>query len=102
MAEKLQQSEIASLLAQLNGQKDEGSQWRLVDHTLSKTFRFKSFIRAFGWMSQVALWAEKLNHHPEWKNVYNRVDVVLTSHDAKGLTAKDFLLAQKMENLTTN
>lgn len=102
MTDKLQQSEIVSLLAQLNGQKDEGSQWQLVGDTLNKTFRFKSFIRAFGWMSQVALWAEKLNHHPEWKNVYNRVEVVLTTHDAKGLTEKDFLLAQKMENLTIN
>lgn len=102
MADKLQQNEIVSLLAQLNGQRNEEEEWQLKDHTLCKTFRFKSFIRAFGWMSQVALWAEKLNHHPEWKNVYNRVEVVLTTHDVKGLTEKDFQLAQKMEKLAAN
>jgi len=50
-------------------------------------------------MTQVALWAEKLNHHPEWSNVYNRVDVVLTTHDAGGLSALDIRLAQKMDVL---
>ncbi|MGR3501790.1 4a-hydroxytetrahydrobiopterin dehydratase [Pseudaestuariivita sp.] len=64
---------------------------------IAKTFRFKSFTQAWGWMSQVALGAEKLDHHPEWSNVYNSVDVVLVTHDAGGLTRLDITLAQKME-----
>lgn len=66
---------------------------------ISKTFTFKSFIQAFGWMTQVAIWAEKWVHHPEWSNVYNRVDVTLTTHDAGGLTGLDIKLARKMDAL---
>lgn len=66
---------------------------------IARSYHFKSFVKAFGWMTQVALWAEKLNHHPEWSNVYNRVDVVLTTHDAGGLSALDIRLAQKMDVL---
>ena len=62
-----------------------------------KTFRFKSFAQAFGWMSQVAIRAEKMDHHPEWFNVYNRVEVVLTTHDADGLSALDVKLAKIMD-----
>lgn len=64
-----------------------------------KSFRFKSFIRAFSWMTGVALWAEKLNHHPEWSNIYNRVDVVLITHDCNGLSHLDVQLAKKMDLL---
>lgn len=64
-----------------------------------KTFRFGSFISAWGWMSAVALEAEKMNHHPEWSNVYGTVDVLLTTHDAGGLTALDVKLARKMDAL---
>jgi 4a-hydroxytetrahydrobiopterin dehydratase len=66
---------------------------------LSKTFRFADFGTAFGWMTRVALAAEKADHHPEWKNVYNRVEVTLTTHDAGGLTALDLDLASRMDEL---
>ncbi|HDR27718.1 4a-hydroxytetrahydrobiopterin dehydratase [Rhodovulum sp.] len=66
---------------------------------LQKTFEFKNFVEAFGFMARVALWAEKLDHHPEWRNVYRRVEVVLTTHDAGGLTARDVDLARRMDAL---
>lgn len=66
---------------------------------ISKTYRFKSFVEAFGFMTRAAFWAEKLNHHPEWSNVYNRVSVVLTTHDVNGLTELDLRLARKMDDL---
>lgn len=66
---------------------------------IAKTFTFKGFGRAFGWMASVAVAAEKLDHHPEWFNVYNRVDVVLTTHDADGLTELDVKLARRMDAL---
>lgn len=68
---------------------------------ISKTYTFRNFVEAFGWMTRVAIWAEKYNHHPEWANVYNRVDVTLTTHDAKGLTQLDIKLAEKMDSLFT-
>ena len=64
---------------------------------IGKTFRFRDFNEAFGFMSRVALAAEKADHHPEWANVYNRVDVVLTTHDAGGLSDKDVKLATQMD-----
>ena len=62
-----------------------------------KSFKFKTFIEAFGFMAECALSAEKLNHHPEWSNVYRTVEVLLTTHDSKGLTELDFDLAAKMD-----
>lgn len=64
-----------------------------------KQFKFKSFVEAFSWMTAAALCAEKMNHHPEWSNVYNRVDVTLTTHDVDGLSGLDIKLAQKMDQL---
>jgi 4a-hydroxytetrahydrobiopterin dehydratase len=64
---------------------------------ITKTFRFKDFNGAFGWMTRVALAAEKLDHHPEWFNVYNRVDVLLATHDAGGVTELDVTLAGLMD-----
>ena len=66
---------------------------------IEKTFKFGSFIEAFGWMTRAAIWAEKWDHHPEWSNTYNKVKVVLTTHDVGGLSALDAKLARKMESL---
>jgi 4a-hydroxytetrahydrobiopterin dehydratase len=75
--------------------------WQMVDDrdAITKTFVFKDFTEAFGWMTQAALWAEKWNHHPEWSNVYKTVTVVLTTHDVDGLSALDAKLARKMDSL---
>lgn len=75
--------------------------WVLDDarDAISKTFKFKDFIEAFGWMTRAAVWAEKWNHHPEWSNVYNRVEVTLTTHDVDGLSALDAKLARKLDSL---
>jgi len=75
--------------------------WKLVDgrDAIHKTYRFKSFVEAFGFMSRAALIAERMDHHPEWFNVYNRVDVTLSTHDAGGLTQRDIDLATAMDSL---
>ena len=69
---------------------------------ITKTYQFKSFSQAWGFMSRVALFAEKTDHHPEWTNVYGRVDVTLSTHTAGGVTEKDVALAQKMESLANS
>lgn len=69
---------------------------------LSRTFKFKDFSEAFGFMARAALVAEKLDHHPEWKNVYRTVDVRLTTHDAGGLTGLDFDLAEAMDTIAAS
>jgi 4a-hydroxytetrahydrobiopterin dehydratase len=66
---------------------------------IGKTFKFKDFNAAFGFMTRVALWAEKADHHPEWFNVYNRVEVTLTTHDADGVSDKDVALALFMDEI---
>lgn len=66
---------------------------------ITKEFHFKTFNAAFGFMTRAALYAERWNHHPEWSNVYNRVSVTLTTHDAGGLSVLDVKLAQKMDQL---
>ena len=75
--------------------------WEMVDgrDALQKTFSFKDFADAFGWMTRVAIWAEKWGHHPEWENVYKTVNVTLTTHDVDGLSALDAKLARKMDGL---
>ena len=75
--------------------------WTLKDDrdAITKTYQFKNFIEAFGWMSQIAIWSEKLNHHPEWFNVYRTVEVLLTSHDVDGLSMRDVKMARKMDEL---
>jgi len=73
---------------------------RLPDRdAIAKTFTFRNFVEAFGWMTRAALIAEKMNHHPEWTNVYRTVAVTLTSHDAGGLTARDMTLATRLDAL---
>ncbi len=66
---------------------------------IQKTFVFVNFVEAFGFMTRAALWAEKLNHHPEWSNVYKTVEVTLTTHDADGLSALDAKLGAKLDKL---
>jgi 4a-hydroxytetrahydrobiopterin dehydratase len=65
---------------------------------IQRSFRFSDFTAAFGWMTRMALMAEKLDHHPEWSNVYNRVEVTLTTHDADGVTELDVRLARMMDS----
>ena len=92
--EKLDAEDVAERLKAMDG-------WVLAEDGASiwKAFRFKSFVQAFGFMSEAALCAEKLDHHPEWFNVYNRVEVVLTTHDVQGLSQRDIDLAQAMERI---
>jgi 4a-hydroxytetrahydrobiopterin dehydratase len=75
--------------------------WRMVEgrDAIAKTYVFRNFVEAFGFMTRAALWAEKWNHHPEWSNVYKTVEVTLTSHDVDGLSDRDVKLAAKMDAL---
>ena len=73
--------------------------WERRGDRIARTFRFASFVEAFGWMASVALVAEKMDHHPEWRNVYGTVEVELTTHDAGGLTERDMRLAAEMSRL---
>jgi 4a-hydroxytetrahydrobiopterin dehydratase len=84
--------ERAKLLSELEG-------WSEVPgrDAITKSYQFKSFSQAWGWMSRVALIAEKMDHHPEWTNVYGRVAVKLSTHSAGGVTLKDIALARKMD-----
>ncbi len=76
--------------------------WSYSNEALEKNFTFKNFSEAFGFMARVALIAETLNHHPDWSNVYNKVRIRLSTHDANGITGKDFDFAEKVENLFSN
>lgn len=78
---------------------DDGWEMQEDRDAIAKTYKFGNFVSAFGWMTQVAIWAEKWNHHPEWSNVYNSVTVVLTTHDVGGLSSLDAKLARKMDQL---
>ena len=73
--------------------------WRTAATPSSKTFKFKDFSEAFGFMARAALVAEKMDHHPEWTNVWNRVDVTLSTHSAGGLTELDLKLAEAMDRI---
>jgi 4a-hydroxytetrahydrobiopterin dehydratase len=94
---KLDAESIARALTKLNA--SAASPWGLADGKLRKEFRFKDFVEAFGFMSRVALVAESMDHHPEWSNVYSRVVVDLSTHDAGGITELDFTLASRIEGL---
>ena len=80
--------------------KTKNLEWNISNNSIQKEFVFKNFIEAFGFMSRVAILAEKQNHHPEWSNVYNKVNITLTTHDAGGVTEKDLELATAIEFLT--
>lgn len=76
------------------------SGWTLTDgEAIAKSFRFKTFSEAFGFMARVALAAEKADHHPDWSNSYNRVEIALSTHDAGGVTQKDIDLARAIDAL---
>ena len=94
MANRLTDAERQAALAGRPG-------WALVPgrEAISRTFTFRDFSAAFGFMTRVALAAERMNHHPEWRNVWNRVEVTLATHDAGGLTALDFELARLMDEI---
>jgi 4a-hydroxytetrahydrobiopterin dehydratase len=94
MAQKLDNATRKSALAKLNGWSDVSGR-----DAISKKFTFKNFNEAFGFMSRVALVAEKMDHHPEWSNVYKTVDVTLSTHDAGGLTELDVKLAEAMDQI---
>lgn len=95
--DKLDSEAVSRALAELDG-------WALEDGGVAivRNFAFRNFSEAFGFMARAALAAEKLDHHPEWSNVYNKVDVRLTTHDAGGLTDLDFKLARKMNGFAGN
>ena len=88
------QAEVAAAVSALRA-----NGWTLDGDRLRKTFQFPDFVAAFGFMSSVALVAERMNHHPEWSNVYGRVSVELTTHDAGGLTGFDVGLAREMDRI---
>ncbi|CCW35110.1 pterin-4-alpha-carbinolamine dehydratase [Chthonomonas calidirosea] len=86
---KLTEAQIQQALAEL-------PEWRYQDDKLQRTFKFTDFSQAWGFMSRVALMAEKMDHHPDWSNVYNTVNVALSTHDAGGVTELDLQLARHM------
>ena len=92
---KLESDEIQSRLADLNG-------WSIQNEKLHKELQFSDFAEAFGFMTRVALVAEDMQHHPEWQNVWNRVTIDLTTHDAAGISEKDFALASKIDTFSNN
>lgn len=93
--QKLTQSEVTAALEDLQG-------WQVLDGRLRKTFKFGSFAQAMGWMVSVSLYADKIDHHPNWSNVYNRVTVELWTHDLDALSTFDIALAEQMDKLAEN
>ncbi|MCY3567093.1 MAG: 4a-hydroxytetrahydrobiopterin dehydratase [Chloroflexi bacterium] len=89
---KLSDSEISGRLSEIAG-------WSYKDGSLTRSFGFDNFVAAFGFMSSVALLAEKLDHHPNWSNVYNTVEIALNTHDAGGVTDFDFVLAGQIDDV---
>ena len=89
--EKLSKTEVSKKLKKLSG-------WKLVKgrNAITKIFKFKDFTEAFGWMTSMALYAEKKDHHPEWFNVYSTIEVILSTHDAGGVTNLDLDMAREM------
>ena len=93
MAKVLSSDDLSELIDQ------EVLDWKIIEDgkKIKKTFKFKSFIEAFSFMSRIAIYAEKKDHHPEWSNVYNKVEICLTTHDAGGITEKDVDLINFIE-----
>jgi 4a-hydroxytetrahydrobiopterin dehydratase len=89
---KLSENELDETVRAMNG-------WELEDGKLKKSFRFSNFVEAFGFMTRIALEAEKMNHHPDWSNVYNTVTIKLSTHDAGGITDYDIKLAKVIDHI---
>jgi 4a-hydroxytetrahydrobiopterin dehydratase len=89
---KLSEKEIAQEVTKLSG-------WKVVNGKVNKTFEFDDFVQAFGFMTRVAMEAEKMNHHPEWFNVYNRVRIDLVTHDVGGISDYDIKLAKTIDRI---
>ncbi len=90
---KLNEQEVQGKMKSLD------TSWTRIENSISREILFKNFIEAFSFMTSVALIAEKLDHHPNWENVYNKVSITLSTHDADGLTNKDFNLAKEIDAL---
>ena len=79
---------------------EELNEWSIVNEKLSKSFKFSNFIQAFGFMTEVAITSEAMDHHPEWSNVYNRVEINLITHSEGGITKLDTELAMKIDTIS--
>ena len=92
---------MASLLEkdQLNYFLEKNPSWNINDQSIKKEFNFNNFIDAFGFISKVALLSEKMDHHPNWQNTYNKVTIELTTHDIGGITSNDIMLAEAIDKL---
>ena len=88
---KLSANELDEIVRNMKG-------WELKDEKLQKSFKFTNFVEAFGFMTRIALEAERMNHHPEWSNVYNNVTIKLSTHDAGGITDYDIKLAEIIDD----
>ena len=84
---------------QLNYFIEKNPSWVIDNKTIKKEFKFKNFIEAFGFMSKVAILSEKMDHHPNWHNIYNKVIINLTTHDMSGITTNDIKLAEAIDKL---
>ena len=93
--EKMTSQQIKTGLKNLSG-------WELKDEKLHRELRFKNFVQAWGFMTQVAILAERADHHPEWSNVYSRVTIDLTTHEAVGISQRDFDLAERINKVLTD
>jgi 4a-hydroxytetrahydrobiopterin dehydratase len=90
--QKLSQQEIELEIGKIQG-------WKVANGKLNRTFEFENFVQAFGFMTQVAIQAEKMNHHPEWFNVYNKLEINLVTHDINGISNYDIKLAETINHL---
>ena len=97
MTERLNEEQLSHALNELNDGLEHT--WTIRDGMLNKSFTFKNFVSAFGFITQVALQAQRLNHHPDWSNTYKVVDINLSTHKCDGISALDFKLAKLIESL---
>ena len=94
--QKLEEAEVKERVQSIN------ANWQLEGNFIKREFVFSDFVGAFGFMTSVAIVAEKMNHHPNWENVYNKVKISLSTHDVGGLTQKDFDLAARIDKIYDN